>query len=230
MDESMLTGESMPVEKIRGANICAGTVNQSGQLIARVTSTGEETALAHIIAAVARAQTSRANIQRLGDRVSSVFVPIVVLIALATAAWWGLMPDEAHRVSLWLGHYLWSAHPPASGLAAAAVAAAAVLIVACPCAMGLATPAAIMAGSNAAARRGILIRDGVALEKAGAVTAVVGLLAVVTTAALWMWFFIRGPAPADAATLQAQGALIAWDEREAEDVVRRHNAKTAGRR
>ena len=172
VDESMLTGESMPVEKARGANIYAGTVNQSGQLIARVTSTGEETALAHIIAAVARAQTSRANIQRLGDRVSNMFVPIVVLIALATAAWWGLLPDAAHRVSLWLGQYLWSAHPPASALAAAVVAAAAVLIVACPCAMGLATPAAIMAGSNAAAKRGILIRDGVALEKAGEVTAV----------------------------------------------------------
>src|SRR5882672_4887362 len=85
VDESMLTGESMPVEKARGAKVYAGTANQSGQLIARVTLTGEETALAHIIAAVARAQTSRANIQRLGDRVSSVFVPIVVLIALATA-------------------------------------------------------------------------------------------------------------------------------------------------
>jgi Cu+-exporting ATPase len=172
VDESMLTGESMPVEKAVGAKVYAGTVNQSGQLLARVTSTGEETALAHIIAAVARAQSSRANIQRLGDRVSSVFVPVVVLIAVATALWWGLMPESAHRVSLWLGQYLWPAHPPASALAAAVVAAAAVLIVACPCAMGLATPAAIMAGSNVAARLGILIRDGVALEKAGKVTAV----------------------------------------------------------
>lgn len=172
VDESMLTGESMPVEKTNGAKIYTGTVNQSGQLIARVTSTGEETALAHIIAAVARAQTSRANIQRLGDRVSSVFVPIVVIIALATAAWWGLMSYQAHHLNHWLGRYLWAAHPPDTALAAAVVAAAAVLIVACPCAMGLATPAAIMAGSNAAAKRGILIRDGVALEKAGAVTAV----------------------------------------------------------
>jgi Cu+-exporting ATPase len=173
MDESMLTGESMPVEKARGAMVYAGTVNQSGLLVARVTSTGEQTALAHIIAAVARAQSSRANIQRLGDRVSSVFVPVVVLIAVATALWWGLMPEAAHRLSMWLGQFLWPAHPPASALAAAAVAAAAVFIVACPCAMGLATPAAIMASSNAAAKRGILIRDGAALEKAGKVTAVI---------------------------------------------------------
>ena len=90
----------LPVEKSSGAKIYAGTVNQSGQLIARVTSMGEETALAHIIAAVARAQSSRANIQRLGDRVSSVFVPIVVLIALATAAVIGAMSGYVYRYAL----------------------------------------------------------------------------------------------------------------------------------
>src|SRR5882724_5968439 len=137
----------------------------------RVTATGEGTALAHIIASVQRAQTSRANIQRLGDRVSGVFVPIVVSIALVAGLWWGLSHESAMRVHDWLGQFLWHAHPPAA-LAAGYIIAAAVLIVACPCAMGLATPAAIMAGSNAAARRGILIRDGVALEKAGRVTAV----------------------------------------------------------
>jgi Cu+-exporting ATPase len=139
----------------------------------RVTATGEQTALAHIISAVQRAQTSRANIQRLGDRVSSVFVPIVTLIAVAAGLWWGLAPESAHHVSNWLAHYLWPAHAPAGNLTAGFIIAAGVLIVACPCAMGLATPAAIMAGSNAAAQRGILIRDGVALEKAGEVTAVV---------------------------------------------------------
>jgi Cu+-exporting ATPase len=99
---------------------------------------------------VQRAQSSRANIQRLGDRVSSVFVPVVVAIALAAGCWWGF----------------------SVGAEKGFIIAASILIVACPCAMGLATPAAIMAGSNAAARRGILIRDGVALEKAGKVTAV----------------------------------------------------------
>jgi len=140
----------------------------------RVTATGEATALAHIIASVQRAQSSRASIQRLGDRVSSVFVPIVTAIALAAGVWWAFAPESALQVHQWLAHLFGatgSEVPPQ--LAAGFIIAAAVLIVACPCAMGLATPAAIMAGANAAAQRGILIRDGVALEKAGRVTAVV---------------------------------------------------------
>ena len=173
VDESMLTGESVAVEKKSASQLYAGTINVNGHLVMRVTATGEHTALSHIIAAVQRAQTSRANIQRLGDRVSSVFVPIVTVIALAAGLWWGLAPESAHQVHAWLSHYLWPSHPPAGNLAAGFIIAAAVLIIACPCAMGLATPAAIMAGSNAAAQRGILIRDGVALEKAGEVTAVV---------------------------------------------------------
>ena len=172
VDEAMLTGESNPVEKSAKSLLYAGTTNLNGRLVMRVTATGEATALAHIIAAVQRAQNSRADIQRLGDRVSNVFVPIVICVALATALWWGLAYKSAMSVTAWLSPFLWHAHPPTSPLAAAVIAAAAVLIVACPCAMGLATPAAIMAAANAAARRGILIRDGVALEKAGQVTAV----------------------------------------------------------
>ena len=172
LNESMLTGESMPVDKSPGTNIYAGTINLTGQLIAKVTATGEATALANIIAAVERAQTSRANIQRLGDRVSSIFVPVVVVIALLTAFFWAFLPDAARALHSWLARFLWSAHVPDGRWAASFIIPAAVLIVACPCAMGLATPAAIMAASNAASRRGILIRDGIALEKAGSVTCV----------------------------------------------------------
>jgi Cu+-exporting ATPase len=172
VDESMLTGESAPSDKEPKNLLYAGTVNLNGRMVMHVTATGEETALAQIINAVERAQTSRANIQRLGDRVSSVFVPIVVAVALAAGLWWGLAPQSAGQVHAWLGQFLGRAHAPEGSLAAGFIIAAAVLIIACPCAMGLATPAAIMAGTNAAAARGILIRDGVALEKAGKITAV----------------------------------------------------------
>ena len=172
VDESMLTGESVPVDRKSGAQVYAGTVNLNGRLVIRVTATGEATALANIIAAVQRAQTSRANIQRLADRISSVFVPVVVVAAILSGLWWGFAPESARKIFESFAPYLWTAHPPI-GAAAGFIIAAAVLIVACPCAMGLATPAAIMAGSNAAAQRGILIRDGVALEKAGDISAVV---------------------------------------------------------
>ena len=173
VDESMLTGESLPIDKKPGSELYTGTINLNGQLVARVTATGEDTALAHIVAAVQRAQTSRAAIQRLGDRVSSVFVPIVASVAIVAGLWWGLAPASAAQVHHWLASFLWHAQTPEPGIAAAFIIAASVLIIACPCAMGLATPAAIMAGSNVAAQRGILIRDGIALEKAGQVTGVV---------------------------------------------------------
>jgi Cu+-exporting ATPase len=172
VDEAMLTGESVPAEKRAGGALFAGTVNLNGRLTMRVTATGEATALAQVVAAVQRAQTSRADIQRLGDRISNVFVPVIVTVALAAGLWWGLAPVSAGRVHEFLAQFLWHVHAPA-GAAAGFIIAAAVLIIACPCAMGLATPAAIMASANTAARRGILIRDGVALEKAGKISAVI---------------------------------------------------------
>ena len=172
VDESMLTGESMPGVKKDGSRLYGGTVNQDGRLVMGVTETGDSTALAQIVAVVQRAQTSRANIQKLGDKVSSVFVPIVIVVALLTAAVWLFFPEQARQMSVWLSEFLWSVSPPELAPTAAVIHAAAVLIVACPCAMGLATPIAIMAGTNAAARRGILIRDGEALEKSGTIDAV----------------------------------------------------------
>ena len=172
VNESMLTGESMPVEKTTGSKLFAGTINQNGRLTMRVAATGSTTALANIIRVVERAQSSRAQIQKLGDRVSSVFVPIVVAAAVVTGLWWGLMPDNALQWHHWFARFLWDVQTPDGRLASALIHASGVLIVACPCAMGLATPVAIMAGANVAARRGILIRDGAALEKAGTITTV----------------------------------------------------------
>jgi len=171
VDEAMLTGESTPVEKETRSLVYAGTLNLNGQAVVEVAAVGEATAMARIVAAVERAQNSRAEIQRLADRVSSIFVPVVVLVALAAALWWGLAPGAARRFSELLGHFLWSPHIPATPLAGAVMSAVAVLIVACPCALGLATPVAIMVGASVAAKRGILIRDGIALEKAGKITA-----------------------------------------------------------
>ncbi len=173
LDESMLTGESMPVEKVVGNPIYGATQNGQGRLVVRVTGLGEETALAKIIQVVERAQNSRANIQRLGDQVSSVFVPAVVMLALAALFGWLLWPAGMQNITELMRPFLWTNHMAESVLATAVIHSVAVLIVACPCAMGLATPAAIMAGTNAAASRGILIRDGQALEKSGHITTLV---------------------------------------------------------
>jgi P-type Cu+ transporter len=172
LNEAMLTGESVPVPKSNGDRLLTGTEVLNGRLRARVTGVGADTALAKIIAVVRRAQSSRAGIQRLADRVSAVFVPVVVTVACGAALWWWLDFERAlalrRETAGWLSHL-----PPMTTPASAAMTAfCAVLIVACPCAMGLATPVALMAGINAAARRGILIRDAVALEKSGRITAV----------------------------------------------------------
>lgn len=172
VDESMLTGESLPIEKSAGAKLYAGSLNTDGRLVQRVTALGEQTALAKIIEVVRHAQNSRAQIQKLADRISNVFVPTVIVIAAATAAWWFFAPEQARAVANFLARYLWTPHLEEGRAAAAVFHTAAVLIIACPCAMGLATPIAIMAGANAAAHRGILIRDGEALEKSGTITTI----------------------------------------------------------
>jgi len=152
VDESMLTGESLPVDKQPGDAVTGGAINAHGVLLARTTAVGLETTLARIIRLVENAQAAKAPIQRLVDKVSAVFVPVVMGIALLTfIGWWAL-----------------------GGNAEVAILnAVAVLVIACPCALGLATPTAIMAGTGVAARHGILIKDAEALERAHKISTVV---------------------------------------------------------
>ena len=145
VDESMLTGESLPVAKAPEAKVYAGTVNRTGSFVFRAARVGSETTLARIIKLVEQAQGSRAPIQRMADRVAAVFVPIVlVLAALTFAVWWLLGPAPAGLLAL--------------------TSAVAVLVIACPCAMGLATPTAIMVGTGRGAEFGVLIKSAAALE------------------------------------------------------------------
>ncbi len=154
VDESMLTGESMPVEKGVGAPVFGGTLNQSGSLTFRVTRTGGDTALARIVEAVEQAQGSRAPIARLADVVSGIFVPVVLVIATVTFGVWLAMD------------------PTSAGLATAVERFVAVLVIACPCALGLATPAAVAVGTGRGAELGVLVKGGAALEAASRIDTV----------------------------------------------------------
>jgi Cu+-exporting ATPase len=151
VDESLITGESLPVAKHEGDRVTGGAINGDGLMLVETTAVGGETVLARIIRLVESAQAAKAPIQRLVDRVSAFFVPVVLLIGFATfLAWWGF----------------------GGSVEAGIINAVTVLVIACPCALGLATPTAVMAGTGVAARHGILIKDAEALERAHAVTTV----------------------------------------------------------
>ncbi|AFJ35790.1 copper-translocating P-type ATPase [Mycobacterium intracellulare] len=152
VDESMLSGESVPVEKTVGDHVAGATVNTDGLLTVRATAVGADTALAQIVRLVEQAQRGKAPVQRLADRVSSVFVPAVIVVAVATFAGWTLLAGN-----------------PIGGM----TAAVAVLIIACPCALGLATPTAIMVGTGRGADLGILVKGGEVLEASKKIDTVV---------------------------------------------------------
>jgi P-type Cu+ transporter len=151
VDESLITGESLPVAKHAGDRLTGGAVNAQGLLVARTVAVGAESTLARIVRLVESAQAKKAPVQRLVDRVSAVFVPVVIGIALLTLVGWGIATGDWENALL---------------------NAVAVLVIACPCALGLATPTAIMAGTGVAARHGILIKDAEALELAHGLTVV----------------------------------------------------------
>ena len=152
VDESLVTGESVPVAKTAGASVTGGSINGAGLLKVRATAVGEESTLARIIRLVENAQAGKASVQRLVDRISAVFVPCVVAVAAVTFLGWLVFSGD---------------------LETSLIAAVSVLVIACPCALGLATPTAIMTGTGAAARAGILVKDVAALEQAHRVDTVV---------------------------------------------------------
>jgi Cu+-exporting ATPase len=154
VDESMLTGEPLPVEKTAGSDVAAGTINQHGSFLFKATRIGRDTALAQIIKSVRQAQSSKPEIARLADKISAVFVPAVVALSLLTFLIW----------------YAWGPEP---ALGYAFVTSMTVLVIACPCALGLATPISVMVAVGRAAQSGILIRNGEALQKAGKLTCIV---------------------------------------------------------
>jgi Cu+-exporting ATPase len=154
VDESMLTGEPMPIEKETGDEVVAGTLNKSGSIVFKATRVGKDTALAQIITMVKRAQNSKPPIGRLADVISAYFVPVVMIIAVLSAlVWLNIGPDPV--------------------VAFAIVSATSVLIIACPCALGLATPMSVMVGVGKAAEAGVLIRNGQALQSASKITTMI---------------------------------------------------------
>jgi len=164
VDESLATGESMPVGKEEGDEVIGATVNQEGVLRVRATGVGEDTFLAHVVRMVEEAQATKVPIQEFADRVTAVFVPTILAVAGATFLAWLLLPDLFRGVAEWAAAFVPWVDPGLGTLSLAIFAGVAVLVIACPCALGLATPTALMVGTGMGAERGILIRSGEAIQ------------------------------------------------------------------
>jgi Cu+-exporting ATPase len=201
VDESMLTGESVPVDKQPGDEVAGATLNTSGRLVVEVTRIGRDTAVARIAELVRHAQATKAPVQRLADRVSAVFVPVVLVLAALTFAVWALLGD------------------PAGGF----VAAVAVLVIACPCALGLATPTALLVGTGRAAQLGVVIRDAGVLEQTRRIdTVVLDKTGTVTTGRMSVHEVVTHHAEA----VRLAGALEAYSEHPVGRAVAEHVART----
>jgi P-type Cu+ transporter len=164
LDESIATGESIPVEKGPGDQVIGATMNKEGMLKVRATRVGADTFLSQVIRLVEEAQGSRVPIQEFADRITGYFVPAVILISLASLVAWLVFADELRPILTWGASFLPWVDPTATPVILALLAAIAVVVIACPCALGLATPTAIMVSSGLGAERGILIRSGEAIQ------------------------------------------------------------------
>jgi len=164
VDESMATGESMPVNKRPGDEVIGATVNQDGLLKVRATRVGKDTFLAQVVRLVEQAQGTKVPIQAFADRVTAIFVPIVLVVAVLTFLAWLLFPDVLRPVAEWAAGFLPWVDPGLNTFTLALITTVSVLVIACPCALGLATPTALMVGSGIGAENGILIRSGEAIQ------------------------------------------------------------------
>lgn len=164
VDESMATGESMPITKKNGDQVIGATINQYGLLQIKATKIGKDTFLANVIKMVEECQGTKVPIQEFADRITSYFVPVVLMIATLTFLAWIIFPDVFSRTLSWFSPYLPWVNVELSAVSLAIIAAVAVLVIACPCALGLATPTALMVGSGVGAEHGILIREGAAIQ------------------------------------------------------------------
>ncbi len=173
VDESLVTGESMPVKRGPDETVVGATINGEGLLRVRATGVGEETFLAQVIRMVEEAQGSKVPIQAFADRVTAIFVPVILVIALVTLVLWLAFPNELGSLSLAVSRILPWVNPALSPLSLSLFAAIAVLVIACPCALGLATPTALMVGTGLGAQNGVLIRSGEAIQTMNHVTTVV---------------------------------------------------------
>ena len=173
VDESIATGESMPVDKTQGDEVIGATINKNGMLKVKATKVGRDTFLSQVIKMVEEAQGSKVPIQEFADRVTGVFVPVVIGIALATLASWLIFPGFFGGIAAWASTFIPWVNPGMGEVALAFYAAIAVLVIACPCALGLATPTALMVGSGMGAENGVLIRKGEAIQMMKDVDAIV---------------------------------------------------------
>jgi Cu+-exporting ATPase len=164
IDESMATGESMPVRKRIGDEVIGATVNQNGLLKIKATKIGKDTFLSQVIKMVEESQGSKVPIQEFADRVTAYFVPSVLGIAVLTFLLWIILPAQMKDIIVWAKSFIPWVNPNLGVITSAIFATVAVLVIACPCALGLATPTALMVGSGMGAERGILIRDGAAIQ------------------------------------------------------------------
>ncbi|UCZ56732.1 heavy metal translocating P-type ATPase [Desulfurispirillum indicum] len=164
VDESLATGESLPVYRATGDPVIGATINKEGRLRVRVTRIGKESFLSQVIQLVEQAQSSRIPVQEFADRMTGRFVPLVVLVSLASLTTWLLAGEALRPILYWGAEFLPWVNPEASTVVVALLAAIAVLVIACPCALGLATPTALMVGAGVGAENGILIRSGEAIQ------------------------------------------------------------------